>query len=370
MNFICSITHTLIKKSDPVRIFFLESHKDPVFPFMNYNQATSTGHFMPMGCAFKAKFADNAHNEYFTFSLDGKDSPLVKGLLDYVNKKLLSKEDAEKDELLSHNSRDLIWGKIDTLEELFHRCRDQSVYFEKDHKGETPFVTVMVMHESAYQLMLKHGDIENAVARYQKAAQSEDFMKKKQFEKKFLKARREEIEACRGKTHNAMKEETVIVDEAIFEECLERIKHFKESDNPKMRAAYDKSVEELREEIGTEKTMNLFRDRFVDEAYIDWYMEDTLKDIIRMGDYENQALKEAGYSANTHNFVASKQTDCIRLSKQWKKENWLPILEAYLLEFFMTHNGYEFLPSRRQYPYRGIANKAFFKEMTELKVYK
>lgn len=370
MNFICSITHTLIKKNDNVRVFFLESHNDPVFPFMNYNQPEAIGHFKPLGVAFKAKFEDNDHNEYFTFDLDKKNSPIVSTLLDYINEKLLTKEDAVKNNLISHNSKEINWNKIDSLEELYNRSRDQSVYLSKTYKDVFPFISVMVMHESAYQLMIKHADFENALKKLKKLQLKNDFIEHQEFIKNILNKQKKELEELRGKKHKAMKLETVIVDEEIVKECLKRIEKFKKSNDPKMVEAYNKAKKELYSEIGTEKEIRLFRERFVDQEYIDVFLTDLFKDLVGINNKENEILKEAGNSVNSQNYILSKQVESLQISNQWMESNRNYILKTYLIEFFMYQAGLEFIPSRRHYQYRTIKNKDFFQELTQLKIYK
>lgn len=370
MNFICSITHTLIEKSDPVRIFFIESHNDPVFPFMNYCQATSTGNFKPLGCAFKAKFEDNDHDEYFSFSLDDKESPLVEGLLEYINNNQLRKKEAKEHNLLGHNSEDISWGHIDTLQELFHRCRDQSVYFKNEYKGVFPFVSVMVMHEAAYKMILKHGDINGALERYNKEIKKDCYTQKKERVNAFIKSNLEEVEELRGKMHKANLEENVIITEEIFNQNIKELEELKNSYDPETLQIYEKAKQEFFEEIGTEKNMLIYKERFVDDDYIQWFMEDVYKDSFRLSNINEEALKAAAYNRNSENHVISDQIEKIASSKNWTKKNWLPLLEAYLVEFFLTYNGYEFLPSRRHYLYQHLENKEFFKELTELKVYK
>ena len=153
MYFICSITHTLIRKKDRVRIIFIESHNEPSFPFMNYNQPTSTGNFTPMGCAYQAEFADDDHNEYFTFDDDKNESILANTLIDRINKRVVTKSEATSNNLLTHNSKNSSWGEVTSLEDLFRRCNSQSVYLNDRHSKNFPFISVMVMHESAYQLI-------------------------------------------------------------------------------------------------------------------------------------------------------------------------------------------------------------------------
>lgn len=370
MNFICSITHTLIKKSNPVRIFFIESHNDPVFPFMNYCQASSTGNFQPLGCAFKAKFEDNDHDEYFSFSLDNKESPLVEGLLEYINKEQLSKKEAKSFGLLSHNSENLPWGHIDTLEELFHRCRDQSVYFKNEYKGVFPFVSVMVMHESAYQMILKHSNIENTLIRYKKELKKDYYIQQKASQKLFLEKRLLEVESLRGKMHKANLKETIVITEEIFNENIKEMEEQKDSYDEKTLKEYERVKQSFFEEIGTEKSMLIYKERYVDDAYIKWYIDDCYADITLMNDLENKALQAAAQNRNSENHIISDQIKKAVFKKKWSKNNWKPLLEAYLVEFFMTHNGYEFSPSRRHYLYQDLANKDFFKELAELKVYK
>lgn len=369
MHFICSITHTLIKKNDTVRIFFIESHNNPSFPFMNYHAPTSTTNFKPLGCAFKAKMVHSDHNEYFTFNMDGKESPAVDCLLNYINKKMMSKSEAKEANLLSHHSKNITWGYIDSLEELFVRCNTQSVYL-KNNREYKPFVTAMIMHESAYKTILKHSDMEHSLDLYKKKTKEEDYIQNKEWIENFIQKEREMIEGLKGQTHEGFMEETLMYDQATFEHMMKEIAHFKDHENQKYRDSYLKIKEEESKKIGTEQTVNIRRERLVDDEYIEFFMKDTIEHMYKINEREATAFKEATYNFNSDNYLATLQISNLFIHDKFKKSEWLPIFESYLIEIFLTYNGYEFLPSRRHYQYQQIKNKAFFKELTELKVYR
>lgn len=369
MHFICSITHTLIKKNDNVRVFFIQSHNNPSFPFMNYHAPTSTTNFVPLGCAFKAKMAHTEHNEYFEFAMDQKKSPVVDALLTYINEDIISKSEAKELDLLSHHSRDIAWGKIKSLQDLFIRCNTQSVYFKKNHNDVNPFVTAMVMHESAYKTIIKHSDLDNALKIYDKKTKEDAYIENKNWIDTFIQKEREMIESLKGKTHKHILKETLMYDESIFDILMDDISHYKNHSDVKYRNIYKELEEEERKKIGTKQTINIRRERLVDDQYIQLFMDDTIQHIQSIHEREAKAFKESTHNYNSENFVATLQISNLLINEQFKKSQWLPIFESYLIEVFLTDNGYEFLPSRRHYEYQQIKNKAFFKDLTELNIY-
>lgn len=89
-----------------------------------------------------------------------------------------------------------------------------------------------------------------------------------------------------------------------------------------------------------------------------------------MNNDDEKALKRSAYCANSENFTASLQIEQLKINDFWDKAQWMPILEIYVMEFFLTYNGYDFSPSRRNYQYQHLENKEFFKDLVQLPVYK
>lgn len=368
MNYVCAISNTLIKKSDRVRVFFIRTREFIGFPFMNQNSPTSTGNFVPLGVAFEAKFIDDEHNETFEFKADKKKPKTRSVLLDYIEKNKINKSVAKENNLLSHWSKNKDWGKITSLESLFEDCIRSAVILEKNKKGEYPFVSVMVVHESVYQLVMENFNISKSLLRYENEMKKENVKNQKAFYNKFMKKEREELTAKMGKMDERNKTEEVIVDDEIIAIILKELDFYE--DRVKDQETIDFLEEEKKKILSSKgqlKTLNLTRERIVDQAYIEEEINDFKR--LSLGREEDTAFKKAATNANSDNYLASEQVNAV-ICDRWLKPHWIGILEVYIMETFLTYNGYEFKPSRRHYPYQDIRNKEFLKSMSDLKVCK
>jgi len=367
MNFICAISKTLIKKSQNVRVFFIESKMDNLYPFMNSMSASVSDNFSPLGVAFKAKLVDNEYDESFSFNLDSKDSSLKDVFLNYINEKTISKEDAEKQGLLNHWSKDIEWNEMKSLDEVFNRVVKSALYFEKNHADKNNFVTAMIVHEKVYNLMLKHGNIKEVISSFKKGLKSSDFLEYQSKINSSFQRILKDLESHLGNYHMAIEKETVIVDEEIIKVKLEEFSHLKGSKNLENQQIYKALEKECRAMLGETHKLSLKKERFVDEEYVQKHYIDFKIDF--SGSKENELAKESSNCINSVNFLNETQMKRV-CAVDFKKENWSQILESYLIELMMEIGGLEYLPSRRQFLNNEIINKDFIKEMSDLALYK
>ena len=359
MNFICAISKKIIKKNNNVRVFFIKSKLKSMFPFMNSLTPESTGNFVPLGVAFKAKLIETERDEILDFTLDGKKSDLKDVFISHINKNAISKEAAKEKDLLNYKSEDIEWDNMDTLNNVFNRVLNSALYL-KD--GE--FVTAMIVQESVYKLMLSQGNLERAIEHFKNKLNSEEFLEIKAKEKEAVKRHCDSIKSELGTYQTIVEEETVLVTEEIVQMQMKNIEYYKNSEKKENREIYKSLEDESRQDIGKIKKLNLSRKRYMDEELIN--RECRERKLHLMGYYENKYLQDSAYCANSDNFLNKEQmTQVVVLS--FKKSNWLPILESYVVETMMKNSGLEYLPSRRQYLNTTIENKDFFQAILNLK---
>lgn len=363
MNIICGLSKSLITKNNRVRVIFLKSQINGCEPFMNYMAPVVSQNFVPMGIAFKGKFIENEYREDIVFDIDKeKESMVLDVFLKEVNEMALSYVEIEEKNLHNHWSTDASYGEMNSVEDVWGRVNNSSLYIKSSSKKQNNFITAMVVLESAYQVMLNNCELDNLNKRVEAALSDSEYLKHKDF----IQKSNEDIVA----THKEKLGETIPVktqvEILITKERAEKdIQHC--IDKFKMKDVDE--INELREKICKDIGKIAVRfdmiDTIINEDFIN-KISIEFKELFS-GEREINLIKKATYCPNSDNFILGLQISKIAAFTNFDKSDWAEFVEAYAIEDLMRWAGLEFLPSRRMYLGESIENKQLFKDLSELK---
>lgn len=357
MNFICKISNTLIDKGDSVRIFFLESQINDLEPFMSLMSPQSFQNFIPVGVPFKAVFEENDLMEVFNFEDDKKTSETKSVLLNYLNEIALSKAQTSELNLLNHWSKELSFGKLNSLSDVWDRLNKSALYI--DERGN--FITAMIIREDAYQIALKHSNYEQSVARMLKTIKTDKYIKLKEHEDKMLQNEIDNYTPFFGTKKVVNVEVDIIVSEETIADDVKEL----EADGFRFnKEEIEGIVADLRKELGSHAKRYRMLETFIDQAFIDKEVE-SFKELI-YGRTDTNAIKKDARGVNSLNHIIDRQIQKIAGYTNFEQSDWSIFVEAYSLENFFENSGFEFLPSRKAFPYFCPENKAFFETISKI----
>lgn len=360
MHLVCGISKTLIKKNQSIRVFFIESKKRELFPFMNHMPTACNENFGLLSVPFKAKVIEDEYQEIIKFEKDNKESVHKLLLLDYLNKYSLSKKEIKEKGLLNHWAKKHDFQDLNSLGAVWERVAESALFVR-----DGDFVSAMVVHESVYKAMLEHGGIKAAIERVKQGFKTEDYKTIKEKKLDWINRRKIELELQLGKTISVEKRELVLVDDDVIDYLLNDLKQYEGRYKENVIESLKKDIHESK---GKMQNIKVLKDVLVDQDYIESEILDFKIDLF--GHDELNIIKRSALAVNDDILLLKEILGHLTAKEQFKQSEWISCLEALVVQSFLTNNGMEYMPSRRRFLYEEIHNKSFFEEITSLSVFK